>query len=130
MDGYTYTRTQRDCGIVAVSNLTGISYNEVFHAAKLTGYLFSLDGTTDTYKLPDVMAYLGYACIDMPKNLSAHAKVNFTGFYQYRYKSKNEGHIVACMDGMIFDYDGTIRPIRGKGRLPYVEKFFMVMKKG
>ena len=123
---YTYSKTGQDCGIVAIANYIGKTYDEVFNAARETGYLVRSDGLTNAGKLNSCLSHFGWRATVMPKEIVDRRK--FTGLYRYCMASKNIGHIMSCIDGNAFDVDGSVNPLSHRGRKCLIEQFYAVYR--
>src|SRR4051812_31952456 len=101
------TRTGTDCGIIAVCNLLNLDYDTVWKAARECGYLMREDGTTNSYKLPDILKHFGFSCEIVDKE-------PIIGFYRYRKAANLHGHIMPVICGIRYEYDGSIASKKGQ----------------
>jgi hypothetical protein len=108
---YTYQGTN-DCAIVSISNYTGRSYKDVVQAASEMANISILtihkNGTPE-YAIILILAKLTGKCWKTWCPKRNQHKIN--GLVSLHNPGRKNGHMVACVDGQVFDTDGKVYPL-------------------
>jgi hypothetical protein len=102
----------KDCAIVSICNYTGKSYDEVMEAAlfaNLTPEKVAKSGTPD-YAVVLILLKLTGRVWTMHKPRRGQEKIN--GLVSFHQANRSVGHMVAVVDGHVYDTDGMVLDIK------------------